>query len=152
MKGTGRPPLPPLFALLLIIAAGLLDHFVPLPFRPASPLLKVVPFVLLAAAIALAGSAIRTMQRRNTTLDPRDTPSALVVTGPFRFSRNPIYLALLLVLAAFGVVFNSLWFFIAIPILIVLLSALVIPREEQNLTAVFGADYADYKRRVRRWI
>lgn len=152
MKGTGRPPLPPLFAILLIITAAALEYFVPLPFRPASPLLKVVPFVLLAAAIALAGSAIRTMQRRNTTLDPRDTPSALVVTGPFRFSRNPIYLALLLVLAAFGVVFNSLWFFIAIPILMVLLSVLVIPREEQNLTSVFGADYAEYKRRVRRWI
>lgn len=152
-KSTSKsPPLPPILLIFTVLLGGFLEHYKRLPFWPPSPGFKVLPVSLLLAAAALAGTAITSMQRRDTPLHPKDTPRALVTTGPFRISRNPIYLALLLVLVAIGMVFNSLWFIFLVPLLIVLLSTLVIPREERALSNGFGIEYGDYRRRVRRWL
>lgn len=108
--------------------------------------------LLLVGAGLLALSAIAAMQRALTPIHPAATPRSLVTHGPFRFTRNPIYLALAMIMAAGALVFNSLWFVLAVPILVLLINVLVIPREERALSMVFGAEYLSYQGRVRRWL
>ena len=152
LRGPKGPPLPPVLFLVCLGLGALLEFLKPLPFGPAAAWIKVVPLLLLGAAATLTLSAIATIQRAATPLHPTAQPSALVMSGPFRYTRNPIYLGLLLALPAFAVVFDTLWLVLAMPVLMALLRVLVIPREERALTAAFGHEYEAYRRRVRRWL
>lgn len=146
------PPLPPLFFLACFVVGVVLNLYAPLPFRPDNPWFKVVPLSLFLTAALLVFSALTIMTRSDTAIHPLDTPRALITTGAFRFTRNPIYLALLLALAATGAAFDSLWHLALLPILFLLLNTFVVPREERALTAVFGVQYTEYCHRVRRWL
>jgi protein-S-isoprenylcysteine O-methyltransferase Ste14 len=103
------------------------------------------------AAVVVAWS-ILVMRRAGTTIEPGGTPSAPVSNGPFCHSRNPMYLALLLALAAFAPLLDSRWLIATALLLLLLLDSLVIPREEQLLLKLFGAEVTAYCRRVRRWL
>lgn len=88
----------------------------------------------------------------DTTIRPHENPSALVDNGPFRCSRNPIYLSVVLAMVGLALVVGSLPFYI-VPVLFALPIHLhFIPMEEANLEAALGQPYRDYKARVRRWI
>jgi protein-S-isoprenylcysteine O-methyltransferase Ste14 len=107
--------------------------------------------------VALSGAllfwlAFRCLKLQATTIEPRGTPTSLVERGPYRFTRNPIYLGYLLV--AFGVTFflNDVVAFAAPLIFFITVNTFVIPYEERMLTLTFGARYEDYKQRIRRWI
>ncbi|MBX2824804.1 MAG: isoprenylcysteine carboxylmethyltransferase family protein, partial [Gammaproteobacteria bacterium] len=76
----------------------------------------------------------------------------LLQAGPYNFSRNPIYLAMVLFCAGLAIVLNSLWIIIALVPAILTVHFHVITREEQHLTRQFGQDFTDYRNRVRRWI
>jgi len=146
-------PLPPLLFLACLFIGVLLHIFLPLPFIvPSFRISAGLALFLFALAVALAASALVHMRRAGTPHHPRATPQALVRSGPFRRTRNPLYLALLLVLSAFALLLNSVWLVLAVPVLFTLLSTLVIPREEATLTRLFGDEYAEYRRRVRRWL
>ena len=82
----------------------------------------------------------------------RGSTTAIVRTGPYRFSRNPIYLAFSLLQLGIAVWLNSWWLVATLAAAIALVHYVVIPREEQYLEARFGADYRDYKAAVRRWM
>ena len=107
--------------------------------------------LILLAAVALGGWGLLTFKRMGTTPEPNGTASALLITGPFRFSRNPLYLALSATLIGFGLLLDSAWVLLWVPVLVLLLDRLVIAREEVRLRAQFGDDYLAYTRRVRRW-
>lgn len=107
---------------------------------------------LLAAAAALVGWGLLTFLRWRTTPEPNGVASCLLVSGPFRFTRNPLYLALSAALAAFGLLLDSTWLLLLTPLLALLLDRLVIAREEARLRAQFGDAYLAYTRRVRRWL
>lgn len=92
-----------------------------------------------------------TFKRKGTTHEPNGIATALLTGGPFGFSRNPLYLALAALLAALGLVLDSAWILLLLPVLILLLDRLVIAREEARLRAQFGAAYLAYTRQVRRW-
>jgi len=104
------------------------------------------------AALAIGIWAISELRRHRTPVEPGHTPLRLVTSGPFRFSRNPIYLAMLLVMAGFAVMTNSLWFVLAAVLLLLLLDRLVVRREEVVIERAFGQEYGKYRLRVRRWI
>ena len=93
-----------------------------------------------------------TSQRAGTHVDPALPATVLVVTGPFRFSRNPMYLARTLLYAGLALVMNTLWPLIALAPLLVLIQHGVIYREERYLDATFGHAYRQYQAQVRRWI
>ncbi len=142
---------PPLL-LAGTIALGLaLNFFVPAKFLPhvlAVPLGSLVTL----CAIVLAIMAIREMRAANTPLDVRKASTAIVSSGPFRLSRNPIYLGMVLLCAGLASLANSLWLLVlALPFAVILQKG-VIEREEAYLEQKFGDSYLRYKARVRRWI
>jgi protein-S-isoprenylcysteine O-methyltransferase Ste14 len=146
-------PLPPLLFLGCLAGGVLLNIFWPIEFIvPSFRISLGLFFLFFALAVGLSGSALSQMHRAATPHHPRATPRALVRTGPFRFTRNPLYLALLLVLSAFAVLANSVWLVIAVPVLFILFNTIAIPREEATLAALFGDEYAEYRRTVRRWL
>jgi len=113
---------------------------------------RIVGCFLLAIAIALIASAAKVMFGAGTTPNPTQPSTAIVTNGPFRFTRNPMYLAWELICVAAGLLANALWpMVMALPAAIVT-SRLVIDKEELYLEQRFGPAYLDYKSRVRRWV
>ena len=112
-----------------------------------------------AAAFAAAGIAInvagfRTIRRAGSTIDPTRpaAASALVIGGPFRFSRNPMYVGFTLLLLAWAAWLQSPWAFAGPVAFALYLTRWQIVPEERALRAKFGAAYAAYQARVRRWL
>ena len=146
--GLVRPP----FVYLISIGIGLLVHwFWPVPWLPGT-LSVAIGVVLVAAAVALFVVSVRTFKKAGTPV-PGDLPTTIIVrAGPYRFSRNPIYVAFTLFLIGIAAWVNSAAVLImAVPAL-ALMALVVIPREERYLEAKFPADYLPYKREVRRWL
>ena len=107
---------------------------------------------MIAAGIALAALAMRRFRAAGTNI-PTPLPStALVAGGPYRFSRNPIYLALTLIFLGLAAAANSLWLLLLLPAVLAVMHYGVVLREERYLGGKFGERYLDYKARVRRWL
>ena len=107
---------------------------------------------LLGALIAVAG--VLAFRSSNTTLDPRkpEASSTLVSSGLYRYSRNPMYVGFGLWLLAWGVFLASAWALIGVIVFVVYMNRFQIAPEERALREMFGDDFRDYERRVRRWL
>lgn len=144
---------PPLFWLACLVAGSLVQYMRPFPLAPYSFVSGMIAgsiVFLLAASIGLW--AFRTMHRHRTPVEPWRDPVRLVTSGPFRFTRNPLYVSLTLTLAGLALMVNSAWLAGAAVLLPVLLDRFVVIREEAVLSEMFGQEYADYRERVRRWV
>jgi protein-S-isoprenylcysteine O-methyltransferase Ste14 len=146
--GMVRPP----FVYLGAIALGLLLHFawsVRLVSHAASgPLGGIVVLV----AVVLFLYAVRTFRTAGTPV-PGNLPTTTIVrAGPYRYSRNPIYLSFSLLQLGIAFWVNSLWLLVTLIPAMALMSFVVIPREEQYLETRFPSDYLPYKASVRRWL
>lgn len=108
----------------------------------------------LLLCIGLAGFAwmIGTMKRARTPIHNAKTPRTLVEAGPFRFTRNPMYLFGTVAYAGLALVLVQLWSLALLPVVFATTHYAVVLREEAYLDRKFGAAYADYRRRVRRWL
>jgi protein-S-isoprenylcysteine O-methyltransferase Ste14 len=107
--------------------------------------------------IALLGAAglawmVVTMKRARTPIHTARTPTALVESGPFRFTRNPMYLFGSTAYAGLALLFSELWSLALLPFVLLAIHVGVVLREEAYLSRKFGADYDHYRRRVRRWL
>ena len=146
--GIVRPPL----VYLSSIALGLLLHFarsMPLLSRRVSPLFGGLVILL---AIGLFISAVRTFRTAGTPVPGNRPTTTIVRSGPYRFSRNPIYLAFSLLQLGIAFWVNSLWLVITLLAAVALMSLVVIPKEEWYLERHFPSEYPPYKASVRRWI
>ncbi len=142
---------PPLILLGHILVGLALDWLLPAPFLP-SAVQYALGAALIALSLALAGSAIFRFLRAGTNVPTRLPAKALVIAGPYRFSRNPIYVGMLLLMLGIGVMVDSIWIVaMAVPFALVLRYG-VIAREERYLEAKFGEPYRAYRATVRRWI
>jgi protein-S-isoprenylcysteine O-methyltransferase Ste14 len=112
----------------------------------------VIGGLCIVIAVALGAWAIAEMKRHETTIHPGETPAHLVTSGPFRFTRNPLYLTHLFFIAGMALAVNSIWFLGGVVVQLLLLDRLVIVREEAIIRSRFGDEYAQYVRSVRRWI
>jgi protein-S-isoprenylcysteine O-methyltransferase Ste14 len=108
--------------------------------------------LLVVVAIALFSSSVGKFRAARTPVPARKPTTAIVRTGPYRFSRNPIYLAFSLLQLGIATWANSLWLVVTLVGAVALIHFVVIPKEEQYLERRFGAEYLDYKRSVRRWL
>jgi len=142
---------PPVLMLLHIIAAFILDWLIPFPIVMPQ-LMKWFGILLVLAGLALGFTAVRQLTRANTTLDPYHSVTAIVTDGPYRFTRNPIYLGFVCMLIGIPLAFGTYWGALLSPIFILLMNNLVIQHEEAYLEKKFGSVYANFKSRVRRWV
>jgi protein-S-isoprenylcysteine O-methyltransferase Ste14 len=140
-----RPPV----ALILALAAGVAaDWLYPLPFLPAS-----VPGAWVGGAIfALAIWAIVTIRKAGTQVETYKPTTTIVANGPYRFTRNPIYLGMVLGLIGLAIAFDSLWILVTLVLFYLVIRYGVVAREETYLERKFGDVYLGYKSRVRRWL
>jgi len=111
-----------------------------------------VAIALIAAAVAIFAVAVLEFRRVKTTIIPREAPSALITSGIFSRSRNPIYLADTLLLAGLIVKWDALLAVPLIPAFVWIIQSRFIKGEEAGLDAAFPSDFAAYKSRTRRWI
>lgn len=144
---------PPLLYAGTLLAGLLLQRLLPLttpglPRRPA----QLAGAALLAAAGTLAFTAFRAMARARTEVNPYRPTTAIVTTGPFRFSRNPIYLSLTLLYLGVTLLFGALWPLLLLAPLLAVMHGGVIAREERYLDGKFGDEYRRFRARVRRWL
>lgn len=138
---------PPLLTVLAVVATVVLERLLPLRFAgwPAGAALAL-------AGLVLGGWAVRTMHGAGTGVATWSSAAVVVRGGPFRRSRNPIYLGLLAAMAGVALWAGSGWGLIATAATAVTIATAVVPREEAYLRARFGAAYEDYAARVRRWL
>lgn len=145
-------PPPVQFAVVFLVGVGL-DWL--MPWRPAWMAIGVMRWVgvaLVVAGCALALAAAGRFVLRRTTLHPTGQPSRLVGSGAHAWSRNPMYLSLTVVYVGLALALGRAWPLILVVLPWASMNWAVIPFEEARLRATFGQDYADYCRRVRRWI
>lgn len=142
---------PPLVYLAAILTGVLLDVVRPLRWLPAAAASWIgIPLVALAMALFLA--ATREFRRAGTPVPGNRPTTAIVDSGPYRFSRNPIYVAFSILVLGIACWLNSLWLVATLAVVVLLMNAVVIPREERYLERRFGDTYLEYKSRVRRWL
>jgi protein-S-isoprenylcysteine O-methyltransferase Ste14 len=143
--------LPPLIYAAFLVVGIYWRDVLPLSLGPG-PLRKPIGVALVAAGILIAFWAMGTMTRARTTFNPFRPSSAIVSSGPFRFTRNPIYLGDLLIYAGVAMYFDSALALLLLPLVIVAMHFGVIVREERYLERKFGEEYRNYRQRVRRWL
>jgi protein-S-isoprenylcysteine O-methyltransferase Ste14 len=108
--------------------------------------------ILVAAALALLATAIGTFWRARTTILPNRGATFLALGGPYRWTRNPMYVGMTLLYLGLTVLVDSAWPLLPLPFVVLVIDRFVIAREERHLVERFGADYDAYRRRVRRWL
>jgi protein-S-isoprenylcysteine O-methyltransferase Ste14 len=146
-------PKPPVLLLAFALLGLGLERLLPLsqPLFTGGPEVLAGGGVLILCGIGIALIAARTLIRANTTVLPDRPADALVTTGVFARSRNPIYVAFVIMLLGFGIMSGSIWVLLMVPLFMLYLRYGVIAREEAYLERRFGADYAAYRRTTRRW-
>jgi protein-S-isoprenylcysteine O-methyltransferase Ste14 len=138
------------------LALGLLgagaEHLWPSPEGPAGIVLPAIGGAAVAAGLLLVVWAGLAFRARGTRPEPWKPTTAVVESGPYRFSRNPMYLAFAVVHVGVGAAAGSLWIVATVVPALVVMRFGVIAREERYLTAKFGDTYRRYTHRVRRWL
>jgi protein-S-isoprenylcysteine O-methyltransferase Ste14 len=144
-----RPPI----ALGVAVIAGLaLNWLVPLPFVPASLPAGWLGAAVFVLALALFAWAVVTMTRAGSNVPTSLPTTAIVDSGPYGVTRNPIYLSMFLALTGLGIAFDNLWLLMMLMLFALVIRYGVVAREEAYLERKFGDVYRSYHSRVRRWL
>ena len=152
-KDTPGIVLPPPLVFLAALAGGfLLDRAVPVNLEPAAAPVRVAGLVLVVLGGALMFAGLRTFLRAGTAFRPAQPATRLLTAGPFRYTRNPLYVALTLVYLGIALAAAMAWPVATLVPALVVIRYRVIAREEAYLERKFGDAYRDYKGRVRRWL
>ncbi|MGB0315371.1 MAG: methyltransferase family protein [Parvibaculales bacterium] len=142
---------PPLMVLAGIITQLLIGYI-----APVEPLLSAtwqyIGIALMVLGFATILLAARSFRKHETTIIPDGQPSTLMEGGLFAYSRNPIYVAMAVLLVGSGLAIGHIWALIVVPLFVLLVQQIWIVKEEENLEAEFGQIYRNYKIKVRRWL
>jgi protein-S-isoprenylcysteine O-methyltransferase Ste14 len=144
---------PPIFFFVCLGCGLFLEYSFPISLINLPLALRVIVggiFIMIAIYFAVSGFFI--LIRNKTTFDTSKSTSKIVTNGVYRFSRNPLYFSLLLLLSGVAILLSSLWLILAIPILYVLFLFKAVKPEEEYLLQKFGEEYLHYSEKVRRWI
>lgn len=147
-----RFPPPLVYVLLAAVAWGLHERW---PLRPpvsAEPILDPLGAAMMAAGLGLDALSLWMFWRQRTSPLPFRGAAAFVARGPYRFTRNPMYLGMTLLVAGAGLLFERLGLMVAALLGAAIIDRFVIRREEQYLQRRFGDSYREYTGRVRRWV
>ena len=144
--------LPPLLFLGSILLGALLQLVIAVRLTTKPGWLVPVGLALVALGVAAMAWVIAEMRRTHQDPDPRKPTPELIVGGPFRFARNPIYTGMALVQAGIGLALANVWILLLLPPTLWILRREVIEKEEAYLERKFGDAYRAYKSSVRRWL
>lgn len=140
----------------LIFLAGLALGFVLEALPPGADLPAWLQWglgvLLIAAGLGLLLWFNTSFSRKGTAVEPWKPTTAIVTTGPYRFTRNPAYLGMALTYVGIAVTSSALWVLLPLPVVLAVIDRGVIAREERYLERKFGEEYLGYKRTVRRWV
>jgi protein-S-isoprenylcysteine O-methyltransferase Ste14 len=143
---------PPPFIYIGFLVLGIVaDRFWPAGFG-AGAWQPWVGGALIVAGVGLMAAGMATFRRAGTNVPPNRPAVILVTHGPWRFSRNPLYLSLALVQLGIGVAADNLWIAVLLAPVLLIIRYAVIAREERYLDAKFGDAYRRYRTSVRRWL
>jgi protein-S-isoprenylcysteine O-methyltransferase Ste14 len=142
---------PPLIYLLPLVLGLLLNRKAHVPFLP-SGIRRTIGWPLIGGGVLLASWFRQTMREADAPVRTDRPVPRLTTEGPFRYTRNPAYVALAMIYAGIAVLRNSLWAIVVLPLVLFVIQREVIGREERYLGRTFGEEYLDYKARVRRWL
>lgn len=154
-KDTADIPIPPPLIYFFPFLVGVLFHHTiggDTITETARTAARIAGWALVAMGVAINASAWVAFLRAKTPVIPTSPTTTIVTNGPYRFSRNPLYLSLALIYAGLPLLFGYLWPLAFLPLVLFLIVRLVIEREERYLERKFGADYTLYRDAVRRWI
>src|SRR5262245_60193911 len=143
---------PPLAWALAVIAGLALNWLVPLPFLPTDLPAGRLGTIVFFLALALLAWAVVTITRAGSNVPTNLPTTTIVESGPYRFTRNPIYLGMFLGLIGLAIAFDSLWLLAMLAPFALLIRRGVVAREEAYLERKFGDVYRRYRVRVRRWL
>jgi protein-S-isoprenylcysteine O-methyltransferase Ste14 len=144
-----RPPL----AWGLAVFAGLsLNWLAPMPFLPTDLPAGWLGGLVFVLALALFAWAIVTITKAGTNVPTNRPTTTIVESGPYRFTRNPIYLGMFLGLIGLAIAFDNLWLLLMLVPFALVIRYGVVAREEAYLERKFGEVYRAYRSRVRRWL
>ena len=142
---------PPVLMLLHLGLAFLLGWLIPLPLLSTTGT-RIAGWVIVAAGFAFAFGALGELIRAHTSPDPHAPTTKVVTWGPYRFSRNPIYVGFSSLVIGVPLGLGNYWGILVLPLMIYLFQRWIIFREEVYLEKKFQQEYLDYKARVRRWL
>lgn len=145
-------PFPPIFFLLSLIFLAMLDYTVPIIKFTYYTYTLPIALMLFIVSLTLGLSAVFLFIKSGTTFLPGRASTVLVINGPYRLSRNPMYLSMFIFLLGAVIGLGSLSGIVAPFIFISLINRFVLPFEEHLMEERFGKSYLEYKKRVRRWI
>lgn len=143
--------IPPVYLLISLLLMLVLHYQLPLlPLIPSPYSYTGVALIVAGLTLAVLGAGM--FKRADTPVRPFQKSTTLVVHGLFRYSRNPMYLGLLLILLGMAILLGSLSPFLVIPVFFIIIREGYIKHEERFLEELFGEAYRSYKQRVRRWL
>ena len=142
---------PPLLYFLVFVVGTLLQRVWPVRMLPPAAG-KAAGIVCILSGLVLIAWSIQTFRRAGTSIIPVRPSTAIVTGGPFRYTRNPMYVALALLYLGAAFWLNMLWPVLLLPVLLFLVQTYIIAREERYLERKFDGEYLQYKSRVRRWM
>ena len=142
---------PPLIYLALLVLGLLLNRRFPVSFLPRR-MARILGWPLLGGGVLLIGWFEWAMRHAGTPTNPYKPVTRVVTEGPFRYTRNPGYLAMAMIYTGIAGLANALWAVVLLPVAMFAIQRGVIEREERYLEGKFGEEYLNYKRRVRRWV
>jgi protein-S-isoprenylcysteine O-methyltransferase Ste14 len=153
-RGPGVKFPPPILFALGALVGWQLEKLRPLPILAAGRTIVTsgLGWFGLVAGFLLAAWGLLTFRRAGTAIAPIAPATRIVDSGPYRFTRNPMYLGMTIMLIGGSVLTNNLWMLLTVPLALLLLYRFVIRREEAYLSAAFPAEYGAYRSRVRRFI
>jgi protein-S-isoprenylcysteine O-methyltransferase Ste14 len=142
---------PPLVALFCIVIALILGRFAPIPL--ATPQIVInIGLALTFIGFLLGVGALIEFRKARTKLDSHNSVKNLVVSGVYRFTRNPIYLGFLFMVIGFPLTYGYYWGIVIAPFFVIIINQFVIKKEEAYLEKKFKEQYTNYQSRVRRWL
>jgi len=146
-----RKIIPPVYLFITLLLMWLMNYFIPV-YNYTSPPIAYAGIIPVIGGIAIAAIAARSFKKVDTGLEPFDEATVLVTGGFFRFTRNPMYIGMFLLLLGVAFLMGSVGALLPIPVFILIIRNSFVLGEERFMEAAFGQQYRDYKLKVRRWL
>ena len=146
-----RKTIPPVYFLAALLFMAVLAYLMPVAHLIYVPL-RLCGGVFILAGLAITTTAAWAFKHANTPIRPFELATTLVITGIYRYTRNPMYLGMLIMLVGTWIALGKLSPVFVIPIFFFILLEGFVKPEEEVLEKIFGDKYRDYKSSVRRWI